>query len=252
MLTKMWLVIFAGGKGSRLGSSKQKPKPLVSVGENPIIWEIISLYKKAGVSRFLICLGFGAPAIKKFFVEKITGHKTKLNLKGNLELHDTADGCQYILANTGVNAETGTRLAKVISMITSPSFFLTYADGLSDVSIEKLYDFHSTHQNKLSLLTIQPEFQYGVLQLRNDGGVVSFIEKPRSPYWINAGFFVIEKEALIPFLKKDCNLSFEKDILPKVVAQGFTGAYKYKGFWGSVDTQKDLQILREKWSLTLR
>jgi len=255
MLNTVPLVIFAGGKGTRLGSTAAKPKPMTLINNDPIIWEVISLYQKAGVRDFFICLGFGAQAIKNFFVQKIYQDQSEASLPKShspgADLTLESNGCRYHLLETGVNAETGARLAHAIPQLPE-TFFLTYADGLSDVNVADIYHYHQQKQNGLTLLAVQAAFQYGVVLCNDEQQVTAFVEKPLAPFWINAGFFVINKKVVIPFLEKGCNLSFEKDILPKVVTTSTVGAYKYQGFWGAVDTQKDLQTMREKWNrLTL-
>lgn len=247
MLKNNYLVIFAGGKGTRINSSELCPKPLVMVDDDPIIFKVINTYKKAGVKKFIICLGFGSQAIKQFFIKRFDIKTDKLNIEGDLEIIDKKTGDEYLLIDTGVESATGDRLKKVFSKISSDHFFLTYADGVTDLDISKLYSFFLKSKSKISILAINPDVQYGILSISENGLVNNFIEKPKAPYWINAGYFVVDKKFIETYLfaeNNKSNISFEIDILPKLIPTGLVTAYKYDGFWKSVDTHSDLTILK--------
>lgn len=249
-LPNHWVVIFAGGTGTRLGSSEEIPKPLVLVHSEPLLWELILLYRKAGLKRFLICLGFGAKAIQKFFIQKFldTAIVSEEQENNSVKIFIPETEETFVLQDTGINTQTAGRLKQVLKKIDSDNFFLNYADGLSTVNISEMYEHHCKTNNKITLLTVQPTIQYGILNINQQNLVANFIEKPKAPYWINAGFFIINKETLLPFINT-CNNddSFEVDVLPKMAQANLVGAYKHNGFWMSVDTQKDLLTLREKW-----
>ncbi len=247
-----WVVLFAGGQGSRLSSSENLPKPLVNIHKDPLIWELILLYKKHGLRNFLICLGFGAESIQKFFISKL-GPSCVITPEpevGSIKIFDAALQETYILQDTGLETQTAGRLKQVFHKISGEQIFLNYSDALSDVDLKKMYNFH-TEQNKdgLTLLSVKPTIQFGVLDVdENNKTVKSFIEKPTADFWINAGFFIINKQTLLPFISA-CNntQSFEEEILTKTASQNLVKAFFYDGFWMCVDTQKDLLNLRKLW-----
>lgn len=248
MLKNNYLVIFAGGKGTRINSSEFYPKPLVMVDGDPIIFKVINSYKQAGVKNFIICLGFGAKAIKEFFIKRFDIKTDQLNIEGDLEVIDQTSKDKYLLIDTGAESGTGDRLKRVFDKISSDVFFLTYADGVTDLDISKIYEFFLKSKSKISMLAINPDIQYGVLSISQNGLVENFIEKPKAPYWINAGYFIIDKKFIEPYLFSKNNkssISFEIDILPKLIPTGLVSAYKYSGFWKSVDTALDLDILKK-------
>jgi glucose-1-phosphate cytidylyltransferase len=218
------------------------------VDNDPIILKVINTYKKAGVKKFIICLGFGAKAIKEFFIKRFDIKTDQLNIEGDLEIIDQTSKDKYLLIDTGAESGTGDRLKRVFDKISSDHFFLTYADGVTDLDISKLYEFFLKSKSKTSILAINPDIQYGVLSILQNGLVENFIEKPKAPYWINAGYFVIDKNFIKPYLfskNHNSSLSFEVDIVPKLIPTGLVSAYKYQGFWRSVDNAVDLDILKK-------
>lgn len=244
---KFWTVVLAGGQGCRMESSELVPKPMVNVGDNPLLWEVLQVYKRSGLKNFLICLGFGAQAIIDYFLSVVDG--SAVLTQDGLEVLDKVNGYRYLLVDTGLESGTGSRISQVIDKVPGDVFFLTYSDGLSDVDVSDTYDFHKREGNGVTLLSVRPNIQYGVLNFSVDGKrVEGFLEKPLASYWINAGFFVINKNDLLPFCNDDEKLSFEQDILPLIATSGSLGAYRHDGFWMSADTKKDLINLREKWS----
>ena len=215
----MKVVILAGGKGTRIfEESRFKPKPLIKIGNKPIIWHIIKIYKYYGFNDFLICGGYKYSSLKKFFQKS----KDLKNIK---------------VINTGLNSSTGGRLLRLKKYLKDEqNFFFTYGDGLSDINLNKLLKFHKKNNKICTLTAVKPTSQFGLLKLDKKNYVKSFIEKPKMDY-INGGVFVITSK-IFKYIKND-NTNFEKDVLTKLAKIKQLSAYKNNKFWKCMDSIKD-------------
>jgi len=226
----MQLIIFAGGLGTRISEETDSiPKPMVKIGRKPIIWHIMKYYSVFGFSEFIICGGYKFKIIKEYF------NKIKSNENWNVKV-----------LNTGKNANTGERLKRVRKYI-NDTFCLTYGDGLSDLNIDKLINFHNKNKSIVTLTTVKPIPHFGKIIFRGNK-VIKFIEKDQKrENWINGGFFVCEKKIFNYLTKK--NTIFEKDILSSLAKKNKLSAYKHKNFWYCMDTLRDKRHLNSLWRL---
>ena len=195
----MKVAIVAGGKGTRISEeSRIKPKPMVAIGGKPILWHIMKLYSKYGFNEFVICCGYKGQMIKEYFIHyyMYQSDSTFILKSGSTEYHDSkAEPWKVTLANTGLNTQTAGRVLRVRDYIGDEPFLLTYGDGVSDVDISKLVDSHAKSGKLVTLTAVQPEGRFGALDIKSDGTIAQFQEKP-SDAWINGGFFVCENKAL--------------------------------------------------------
>ena len=248
----MKAVILAGGFGTRLTEETViKPKPMVEIGGKPILWHIMKIYSKHGVNDFIICCGYKGYIIKEYFRNYFL-HQSDItiNLKTNeMEVHNNnAEGWKVTLVNTGEKTMTGGRLKKVREYIKNEkSFFFTYGDGLSDINLSQLLEFHNKHGKKATLTAVQPPGRYGVIKFGSNDIVNSFQEKPEGDgSWINGGFFVLNPEVIEDI--KDENTSWEKETLFNLAIKKNLYAFKHEGFWQPMDTLREKTMLNELWS----
>jgi glucose-1-phosphate cytidylyltransferase len=200
------------------------PKPLVEIGGRPILWHVMSLFASQGMTRFLLLLGHGGEQIRSF-AERLG--------EWDVECHDT-----------GLDIGTGGRIHQVAAHLGGGTFCLTYADGLADIDLGALLAFHRGHGRAATMTVVRPRNPWGVAQLRNDGRVAGFEEKPRLDSWVNGGFFVMEPAAL-GYIGPDEAL--ERRPLESLSAAGELYAYRHEGFWDCMDTYKDTLLLNELW-----
>lgn len=237
-------VIFCGGKGFRIRDYfPYTPKALVKIGNQPILLHIMNYYSRLGHKRFVLCLGHMANEIVSFF----TGdeHRVKTyNEQGELSI--TFGEMTIDLVDTGLDTNTGGRLLKVQRFLEGKQqFFCTYADGLSNVDLNKLLEFHQQHGKAATLTAVNPVLNYGVLETNGDNIITEFHEKPKLDHWINGGFMVFNKE-VFRFLKDNDVLEVES--FNRLVSDKQLLAYKFNGFWNSMDTYKDYLWLNEIWN----
>ncbi len=249
----MKVVILAGGRGTRISEeSYLRPKPMIEIGGHPILWHIMKIYSFYGFHEFVICLGYKGYMIKEYFADyylhtsDVTFDFTQNN---QLTIHNNvSEPWKVTLVDTGLNAQTGARIKRVQKYIGNETFMLTYGDGVSDVNLRELLEYHKKHHgNVVTLTAIQPGGRYGVLDIDDRNKVTSFIEKAKEDGgWINGGFMVVEPE-VFNFISDDEMASFEVDVLGKVVKAGKLHAYKHRGFWQCMDTQRDKIWLEQYW-----
>lgn len=248
----MKVVILAGGYGTRISEeSHLKPKPMIEIGERPILWHIMKLYSHYNFNDFVICLGYKGYVIKEYFAQYfLHGSDVTFDLvenKMNIHSSDGVEPWKVTLANTGIDTLTGGRIKRVREYIGNETFMLTYGDGVSDVNIAELLAFHKSHGKLATVTAVQPSGRYGVLGLNDDASVLEFIEKPKTlDAWINGGFFVLEPEVL-DYIEDD-NTSFEEEPLRKLAKDDQIVAYKHPGFWRCMDTQRDKFVLESMWN----
>jgi len=246
----MKVVILAGGFGSRLSEETNlKPKPMLEIGDMPILWHIMKIYSSYGFNEFVILLGYKGYAIKEFFTN-YSLHRSDLIIdlkENNIELtQNLSEPWKISLIETGIDTMTGGRIKRAKNHIGDSPFMLTYGDGVSDVDIKALIDFHQNHKKKITMTAVQPEGRYGALNISDNGTVKKFLEKPKGDgTWINGGFFVCEPEVLETIT--DDETVFEQEPLVGLANNGELFAYKHSGFWGCMDTLRDKKSLCELW-----
>jgi glucose-1-phosphate cytidylyltransferase len=247
----MKVVILAGGLGTRLREETEyRPKPMVQIGNRPILWHIMKIYSHHGHNDFVICLGYKGSLIRDYFLNYETQNRDftvtlgagKIEVLGN----HTEDGWRVTLAETGEATMTGGRLKRIEKYAGRSTFLATYGDGVADIDIESLLGFHR-RQGKLATVTaVRPSSRYGELSIEN-GRVMLFREKPQvNEGWINGGFFVLEPQVFD--LIHDDNDSLETGLLSQLAEKGQLAVYQHDGFWQCMDTYREMQQLGEMWS----
>ena len=251
----MKTVILAGGFGTRLSEETGvRPKPLVEVGGMPIIWHIMKIYSHYGHNEFVICCGYKGHMIKEFFSSYFLRHSdVTFDIKNNeMEIHNNnIEPWKVTLVDTGENSMTGGRIKRVKEYIDGGTFFLTYGDGVSDVNINELLDFHKKNGQYATLTAVQPPGRYGAFNLDEDHHTISsFREKPKGDghetAYINGGFFVLEPEVL-DYIDGDLTV-WERDPMENLAKDGQLSAFKHDGFWQSMDSLRDKNVLEEIWA----
>ena len=223
------VIILCGGRGTRLREHTETiPKPLVEIGARPILWHVIRIYAEQGFRRFLLCLGARGEMIEEF-------------VRGDW----LPPGLTIECVDTGEDTPTGGRIALVGDRVRGDRFCATYADGLADVDLRSVLEFHSEHGALATLTVVRPELQFGVARLNGAGRVEGFVEKPRFDGWINGGFFCFEREVLA-YLREDSVL--EREPFERLAADGQLRAYRHTGFWDCLDTYKDAVLLNDLWN----
>ena len=245
----MKVVILAGGFGTRLAElTGEIPKPMVPVGGKPILWHIMNHYAKFGYNEFVLALGYKAEIIKHYFLNypSLNSDFTICMKTGDVEWHNRVEqNWKVTLVDTGLNSMTGGRLGRLRSVLADETFMLTYGDGLSDVDIADLVNFHEKNNKMVTVTTVHPGARFGELDIEKNE-VKSFKEKPQtSQGWINGGFFVIEPEFLDLVVSDDIIL--EKEPLEKVASIGQLNAFKHEGFWQCMDSVRDRNYLEDLW-----
>ena len=245
----MKVAILAGGLGTRLSEETTvKPKPMVEVGGKPILWHIMNIYAAYGFKEFVVALGYKGELIKDYFLN-YHYHARSLSVKldtGAVSLHDgmSEDWAVHLL-DTGVETQTGGRLKRVAKFIGNEPFMLTYGDGVSNVNIPALIEFHKLQGKLVTLTAVRPTARFGQMVVE-DSRVIQFKEKPQiSEGWINGGFFVLEPE-IVDYISGD-QTSWEFESLEKLAAEGQVAAYEHKSFWQGMDTLRDVTLLQKLW-----
>ena len=246
----MKVVILAGGFGTRLSEETElKPKPMIEIGGRPILWHIMKLYSYFGFNDFIICLGYKGYVIKEYFLNYFV-HMSDITVDlscGSTEIHNTySDPWKVTLVDTGLNTMTGGRIKRVKDYINNETFMMTYGDGVGDVDIRALLDFHKKHGKLATVTAVQPSGKFGAITIGNNNSIESFIEKPAGDgSWINGGFFVLES-SVINYVDGD-NTIWEREPLEQLARDNQLMAYKHKGFWKPMDTLRDKRELDDFW-----
>ena len=244
----MKAVILAGGMGTRLREETEfRPKPMVEIGGRPILWHIMKTLSTQGINDFVICLGYKGDYIKDFFMNyESRTHDITVKLGDNegtvQHSKASAENWTVTLANTGLTTMTGGRIKRIEEYVKGEKFLCTYGDGVADIDINKLLNFHKSHGKMITMTAVRPAARFGELQL-GDNRVISFEEKPQmNDGWINGGYFVIEP-AFFDLIDGDATL-LEREPLERAVALGELMAYRHEGFWQCMDTKRDLDLLQ--------
>lgn len=248
----MKVVILAGGFGTRISEeSVLKPKPMIDIGSKPILWHIMKHYSHHGFKEFIILCGYKGYVIKEYFANYFL-HQSDVTIdlgKNSVETHKNgSEDWKVTLLNTGLNTLTGGRVKRAQDYIGNEPFMLTYGDGVSDVNISELADFHKESGKLMTVTSVQPEGRFGSLDIDDNGAVQSFQEKPRGDGgWINAGFFVCQPEVLNYITEGDQSI-LERKPLERIAKDGMLQAYKHYGFWKPMDSMRDKNQLNDLWS----
>ncbi|HEY8778270.1 MAG TPA: sugar phosphate nucleotidyltransferase [Solirubrobacterales bacterium] len=223
------VAILCGGRGTRLREKTESmPKALVEIGGRPILWHVMQIYAAQGCRRFVLCTGYLGEQVKKF-----AGAET------------WPAGVEVRCVDTGLDTPTGGRLKLAGEAIGPGSFFATYADGVADIDLGALAEFHAGHGELATMTIVRPNLQFGVAELDGDTRVRGFVEKPRSDRWINGGFFCFEPDAL-DYIAEDSVL--EREPLEQLAQEGRLHGFRHEGFWDCMDTYKDAVMLNDLWA----
>lgn len=247
----MKVVILAGGMGTRISEeSHLKPKPMIEVGERPILWHIMKTYSHYGFDEFIICLGYKSNVVKDYFANYFMYESdVTFNFKNGKEIfthQHFAEKWTVTLVNTGMNTMTGGRVKRIQKYVGNEPFLLTYGDGVSDINIPELIDYHNTHGKYATVTAVQPLGRFGSLSIEKSGEVAGFVEKPKGDNsWINGGFFIMQPEVFNYMTEDDVNV--EVGLLQKLANEHQLLAYRHEGFWQPMDTLRDKFLLDDLW-----
>lgn len=247
----MKVVLLAGGFGTRISEeSHLRPKPMIEIGDMPILWHIMKIYSHYGYNDFVICCGYKAYMIKEYFADYYL-HRSDVTFdfseNNKMTIHSNfSEPWKVTLVDTGLNTMTGGRIKRIQKYINNEPFMLTYGDGVSDVNIAKLVKFHESHGKMGTMTAINVEQRFGVLDINADNKINAFREKSDDDgNMINGGFMVLNPE-IFDYIEGD-NTVFEKAPLETLVKMNELMAYKHEGFWKCMDTQRDKQQLESLW-----
>lgn len=249
----MKVVILAGGRGTRISEESQlKPKPMVEIGEMPILWHIMKIYSHYGFNEFIVCCGYKGYVIKEYFADYFL-HMSDVTFdfsnQNEMIVHsNVAEPWKVTLVDTGLDSMTGYRIHKIMPYIPEgESFMLTYGDGVADIDIRALLQFHVKKQQIATVTGIQPGGKFGMLDIDNDGLVHRFTEKPKGDGgWINGGFFVLDYK-VFEYLDEETSSVFEETPLERLASDRELNVYKHYGFWQPMDTLRDRDRLNYLW-----
>lgn len=248
----MKVVILAGGFGTRISEESHLiPKPMIEIGEKPILWHIMKYYASFGYDEFIICCGYKQYAIKEFFADyylHMSDVTFDFTAENKMIVHNNnTEPWKVTLIDTGLNTMTGGRIKRVKDYIGDEPFMLTYGDGVANVNIKELVDFHKLHGKIATITAIQPGGRFGMLDFDETESINCFKEKSKEDGgWINGGFMVINSEIFDYIDGDDC--IFERYPLETIAAEGQLKAYKHNKFWQCMDTMRDKELLEKLWT----
>ncbi|MBO6517685.1 MAG: glucose-1-phosphate cytidylyltransferase [Bacteroidia bacterium] len=246
----MKVLLLAGGFGTRLSEETGiRPKPMVEIGGMPILWHIMKMYSQHGFNEFVILLGYKGYFIKEYFANYyLHSSDVTLDLANNqMEVHNNySEPWKVTLLDTGLHTMTGGRIKRAKDHIGNEPFMLTYGDGVADVDVTSLVEYHKQKQGLITMTSVQPDGRFGALITDDQNRITSFKEKPKGDdAWINGGFFVCQPEVL-DYISDDTTI-FERDPLENLANDGKLFTYRHSGFWKCMDTLRDKQKLNELW-----
>lgn len=248
----MKTIILAGGLGTRLSEETDlKPKPMVEIGGKPILWHIMKIYSHYGYNDFIICCGYKSYFIKDYFYHYYM-HSSDITVDlvaNKITYHNsTSESWKITLVDTGLDTMTGGRIKRVQKYIGNDPFMLTYGDGVGNINIPELLDFHKRNKKLVTLTAVLPDGKFGALSLNNSDDITEFREKPAGDgSWINGGFFVCQPE-VFDYIKKGDSTVFEREPLEGLARDNQLKAYKHTGFWKPMDTLKQKMELNALWN----
>jgi glucose-1-phosphate cytidylyltransferase len=245
------VIILLGGQGTRMRGETEIKKELVEVGGRPILWHVMKIFAAYGHARFILALGYQAEAVKRYFLEfepMKRDFTIRLGNSAEIRYHQehAAEDWHVTLADTGLFTDKGGRMRRVASYIEGDTFFLTYGDGVGDIDVGALLAFHRSHGRLGTLTGVRARWQYGIVQADEEGRVSGFEEKPLLDHWINGGFMVFDRRVFEYVPDRD-DVNLEHEILPCLAQDGQLMMYRHTGFWRSMDTFKEAQVLDELW-----
>lgn len=247
----MKVVILAGGFGTRISEeSHLKPKPMIEIGEKPILWHIMKHYSQYGYNEFIICLGYKQYVVKEFFADYFlhTSDVTFDLANNSMKVHNNyAEPWKVTLIDTGLHTMTGGRVKRIREYVGDEPFMLTYGDGVSDIDLKALEEFHRGHGKLATISAVNVGQRFGVLDLAKDGTIHSFREKNDSDGGVINGGFMIMNPEVFDYIEGDSTV-FEKEPLENLAKNGELMAYHHNGFWKCMDTQRDKMQLEEMWA----
>jgi len=250
MEAMMKAVILAGGLGTRLREETEfKPKPMVEVGERPILWHIMKNLSSQGISEFVVCLGYKGEVIKDFFINDVKNPHHLAVESGSQDFvvfhnESAQDNWSVTLANTGADTMTGGRIHRIKKYVENETFLCTYGDGLADINLGQLTQFHASHGKIATVTAVRPTTRFGALELESNNLVTAFSEKPKSEKWVSGGFFIFEP-GVFDYIDQDSVL--EKEPIEKIALDRQLHAFKHHGFWQPMDTYREAQELNGIW-----
>ena len=249
----MKVVILAGGFGTRISEeTEDRPKPMIEIGGKPILWHIMKIYSHFGFNDFIICLGYKGYIIKEYFSQYLL-HQSDVtfdftNVNEKTILSKKAEPWKVTLIDTGHNTMTGGRVKRIKNYVDNQTFMLTYGDGVGDIKIDKLVDFHKKNKNYATVTAAQPSGRFGALNIDDANQVYSYLEKPKGDgAWINSGFFVLEPK-IFDFINGDDTV-WESEPLENLAKTKQLMAFKHHGFWKPMDTLRDKKELEGLWQV---
>jgi glucose-1-phosphate cytidylyltransferase len=245
------VVLLAGGFGTRISEeSHLRPKPMIEIGDKPIIWHIMKLFSHYGFNDFVICAGYKQNVIKEWFANYYL-HNSDITFDfsngGEMIVHNNvAEPWRVTVVDTGLNTMTGGRIKRVADYIGDEPFFMTYGDGVSNVNVGELLKYHKSHGKLATVTAIHPDSRFGVMDIDGNGCIRAFREKSElDAGWINGGFMVLEPK-VIDYIADD-SIMFERQPLESIAAEGQLMSYKHDGFWQCMDTLRDKEKLDSMW-----
>jgi len=242
----MKVLLLAGGFGTRLSEETGlRPKPMVEIGGKPILWHIMKMYSQHGYNEFVILLGYKGYYIKEYFANYFLHQSdVTIDLSNNeMKIHkNTSEPWTVTLLDTGLHTMTGGRVKRAQEVVGDEPFMLTYGDGVSDLDITALVNFHKTHGKSITMTSVQPEGRFGALEIK-DEQIINFLEKPKGDgTWVNGGFFVCEP-SVFDYIKDGDSSVFEQEPLQNLASMGELMSFKHHGFWKCMDSLNDKQKL---------
>ncbi len=249
----MKAVLLAGGLGTRMREETEfRPKPMVEIGGRPILWHLMKVLSAQGIHEFVICAGYKGEQIKSYFLNYAAlnsdftislGNGSELVVHGD---HLESDW-KVTVADTGAETMTAGRVARIQPYVAGERFLVTYGDGLADIDLQRLQEFHQSHGLLATLTAVRPLSRFGIVEIDAGKRVRQFREKPQSEDWVNAGFFIFEP-AVFDYLADSDAVMLEQEPLMNLASDGQLGAYQHEGFWQPMDTYRESQMLNEMWA----
>ncbi|OBH04733.1 MULTISPECIES: glucose-1-phosphate cytidylyltransferase [unclassified Mycobacterium] len=248
----MKAVLLAGGLGTRMREETEfRPKPMVEVGGRPVLWHIMKILGHHGINDFIVCTGYKSEHIKSYFANYGVANldfTITLGDQSSIRHHGSHDefNWQVTVADTGLTTMTGGRIKRIHKYVGNETFLCTYGDGIADVNINALLEFHRNHGKLATVTATQPMSRFGVIDLHQDGVVATFREKPKTEDWINIGYFIFEPE-IFDYLDGDDTVLEDQPLL-RLAKDGQIAAYAHHGFWQPMDTYRESQALNNLWN----
>ena len=245
----MKVVLLAGGFGTRISEeSHLRPKPMIEIGNEPSLWHIMKTYSYYGYNEFVICAGYKQNVIKEYFANYYL-HKSDVTFDftnaNQVTIHNNiSEPWKVTVVDTGLNTLTGGRIKRIVPYIGKETFMMTYGDGVCDIDINKLIEFHKKHGKKATMTAVQPGSRFGTMDIGTDNSILAFAEKSKTAAgWINGGYMVLEPE-VFDYIQGDDTI-FERGPMEQLAREGELVAYKHQGFWQCMDTLRDKNYLEE-------